>query len=686
MMEVDIDHLMEFDEELTNEMLSKPSIHLPTFEKAALEAAVTTSIIEEGQEDVHLQITLISSKQPISIRKLLSNQVSNLVTIPGIVISTSRVKAKATTVFAQCKSCQTVKQVPVRAGFAGAQLPRVCDRVRQPNDPPCGVDPYVVLPDKCAYVDQQTWKLQEAPESVPTGEMPRSIMMTVDRKLVDRASPGNRVLVTAIMSVMTQAPGRGGKSGSGLAVRTPYLQVLGVHHGFEQRSSEGASLTHFTPAEEEQFTAMSREPDIYDQLCRSIAPSIFGSENVKKALACLLMSGSRKELPDGGKLRGDINVLLLGDPSVAKSQFLKFIEKAAPVAVYTSGKGSSAAGLTATVTQDPSSREFYLEGGAMVLADGGVVCIDEFDKMREQDRVAIHEAMEQQTISIAKAGITTVLNSRTSVLAAANPTFGRYQDEKNAAEQVDFQSTILSRFDMIFILRDMFDMQKDQTLARHILKVHMAGGAAVDSELPTADIEISVLKRYVAYARQKCSPRLSEQAVARLESFYVKIRQEVQVAATEAEASGRAPRAVPITVRQLEAIIRIAESCAKMRLSEVATEDDVGTAIELFNVSTLQAARMGDIQLEGGGDGSEHSAEVQISQPSPSAPRSRAARSSATSTPSASTRPPSTARSTPSSAAATTRRPARAESSNVSSRGPRVGGYYDSAGALEWQP
>ena len=172
-------------------------------------------------------------------------------------------------------------------------------------------------------------------------------------------------------------------------------------------------------------------------------------------------------------------MLLLGDPSVAKSQFLKFVEKAAPISVYTSGKGSSAAGLTATVTQDSASREFYLEGGAMVLADGGVVCIDEFDKMREQDRVAIHEAMEQQTISIAKAGITTVLNSRTSVLAAANPTFGRYDAEKNAAEQVDFQSTILSRFDMIFILRDEYDLEKDRTLAAHILKIHVQGTSTV---------------------------------------------------------------------------------------------------------------------------------------------------------------------------------------------------------------
>jgi DNA replication licensing factor MCM5 len=226
-----------------------------------------------------------------------------------------------------------------------------------------------------------------------------------------------------------------------------------------------------------------------------------------------LHAGARKELSDGARLRGDINVLLLGDPSVAKSQFLKFVEKAAPISVYTSGKGSSAAGLTATVTQDSASREFYLEGGAMVLADGGVVCIDEFDKMREQDRVAIHEAMEQQTISIAKAGITTVLNSRTSVLAAANPTFGRYDAEKNAAEQVDFQSTILSRFDMIFILRDEYDLEKDRTLAAHILKIHVQGTSTV-REPVEGELDVLQLKRYIAYARAKCSPRLNEQVSA----------------------------------------------------------------------------------------------------------------------------------------------------------------------------
>lgn len=195
----------------------------------------------------------------------------------------------------------------------------------------------------------------------------------------------------------------------------------------------GFAMPNITEEDVEKFEVMRRDPEIYDKLGRSIAPAIFGHPDIKKAIACQLFGGCPKKLPDGMRLRGDINVLLLGDPSVAKSQFLKFVDRVAPISVYTSGKGSSAAGLTASVIRDPSG-DFQLEGGAMVLADGGIVCIDEFDKMRAQDRVAIHEAMEQQTISIAKAGITTILNSRASVLAAANPLMGRYDDLKHAAE------------------------------------------------------------------------------------------------------------------------------------------------------------------------------------------------------------------------------------------------------------
>merc|ERR1712226_1706653 len=216
------------------------------------------------------------------------------------------------------------------------------------------------------------------------------------------------------------------------------------------------------------FRRLASKPDVYETVAKSITPSIFGSEDMKKAIACLLFGGSRKRLPDGLTRRGDINVLLLGDPGTAKSQLLKFVEKVSPVGVYTSGKGSSAAGLTASVTRDPVSRNFIMEGGAMVLADGGVVCIDEFDKMRQDDRVAIHEAMEQQTISIAKAGLTTTLNSRCSVLAAANSVYGRWDDTKGE-ENIDFLPTILSRFDMIYVVKDVHDPVRDQTLARHVM-------------------------------------------------------------------------------------------------------------------------------------------------------------------------------------------------------------------------
>jgi DNA replication licensing factor MCM5 len=302
------------------------------------------------------------------------------------------------------------------------------------------------------------------------------------------------------------------------------------------------------------------------------------------------------------RLRGDVNVLLIGDPSTAKSQFLKFVEKTAPIAVYTSGKGSSAAGLTASVIKDPSSGEFYLEGGAMVLADGGVVCIDEFDKMRPEDRVAIHEAMEQQTISIAKAGITTVLNSRTAVLAAANPPSGRYDDLKSAQENIDLQTTILSRFDLIFIVRDERNYARDVAMATHVVNVHRGaadtpaalngrapgerGGAPAD-ERSRAE---AFLKRYVQYARAACRPRLSDAGARMLENEYVRIRAEMR---DRTRAGGGAAPAVPITVRQLEAIVRLSESLAKMCLHPVATEVHVAEALRLFTVSTVDAAKSG---------------------------------------------------------------------------------------------
>merc|ERR1719211_137492 len=296
----------------------------------------------------------------------------------------------------------------------------------------------------------------------------------------------------------------------------PYLRVVGINVETEGSGRTSTNLT-FTQEDEENFRRLAAKPGVADIVTKSIAPSIFGSEDIKKAIGCLLFGGSRKILPDGLTRRGDINVLLLGDPGTAKSQLLKFVERVAPIAVYTSGKGSSAAGLTASVMRDPSSRNFVVEGGAMVLADGGVVCIDEFDKMREEDRVAIHEAMEQQTISIAKAGITTTLNSRCSVLAAANSVCGRWDDTKGE-DNIDFMPTILSRFDTIFIVKDTHDEERDITLAKHVMQVHM--NAAADSAVE-GELTLDFMKKYIAYCRSRCEPRLEQTAAEKLKNKYV---------------------------------------------------------------------------------------------------------------------------------------------------------------------
>ena len=333
-----------------------------------------------------------------------------------------------------CKACLVTRTITTGiAALNGTQaLPRTC-----PTGSACGLDPWVVLPERSSCVDQQSLKLQELPESVPVGELPRHILVVADREHVGRTAPGKRVLVTGIYCTS------GTPKGGGVALRFPFVKVLGL----EQLPGSGNGYVALLPLqaidvemEARQMIMFSRTPNLYERISRSIAPSLFGHEEIKKSIACLLFGGTRKSLPDRMRIRGDINVLILGDPGTAKSQLLKVVERIAPVAIYTSGKGSSAAGLTATVVRDTQHQgggEFYLEGGAMVLADGGVVCIDEFDKMREEDRVAIHEAMEQQTISIAKAGITTILNARTSVLAAANPAFGRY-DETRAPGEVKF--------------------------------------------------------------------------------------------------------------------------------------------------------------------------------------------------------------------------------------------------------
>lgn len=446
------------------------------------------------------------------------------------------------------------------------------------------------MPDKCKCVDFQTLKLQELPDFVPQGEIPRHMQLFLDRSLCERVVPGNRVIIQGIYSIkkMGNSNKKGGNDTKAVVgVRSPYMRVIGI-----KVDTEIGSISRFcniTSDEEAAFRKLAAMPDIYEKLAKSIAPSIYGSADVKKAIVCLLFGGARKKLPDGLLRRGDINILMLGDPGTAKSQLLKFVEKVSPIGVYTSGKGSSAAGLTASVMRDPSTRNFVMEGGAMVLADGGVVCIDEFDKMKEDDRVAIHEAMEQGTISIAKAGITTTLNSRCSVLAAANSIFGRWDDTKGE-ENIDFMPTILSRFDMIFIIKDVHDQTRDITLAKHIINVHLNANKpqAVEQD---GEIPLNVLKKYIHYCRTHCGPRLSADAGEKLRSRYVLMRSGAQ----QQEKATDKRMTIPLTVRQLEAIIRISESLAKLQLKPFATEEHVNEALRLFQVSTLEAATSGTL-------------------------------------------------------------------------------------------
>ncbi|KAJ9548488.1 hypothetical protein OSB04_021031 [Centaurea solstitialis] len=557
------------DQDLRDLLRKNPSDYLPLFETAAAEVnanlksrvAGETGEMEEPQTG-EVQILLKSDEDPVSMRSLGAQYISKLVKISGITIAASRTKAKATYVTLLCKNCKNVKVIPCRPGLGGAIVPRSCDHVAQMGETPCPIDPWIVVPDRSKYVDQQTLKLQENPEDVPTGELPRNMLLSVDRHLVQTIVPGTRLTIMGIYSIFQAAKSSTSHKGA-VAVRQPYIRVVGI----EETNEASRGPANFTTEEIEEFKKFASEGNVYENICSKIAPSIFGHENT---------------LPDGVKLRGDINVLLLGDPSTAKSQFLKFVEKTAPVAVYTSGKGSSAAGLTASVIRDNSTREFYLEGGAMVLADGGVVCIDEFDKMRPEDRVAIHEAMEQQTISIAKAGITTVLNSRTSVLAAANPPSGRYDDLKTAQDNIDLQTTILSRFDLIFIVKILGCTAKTS----HIIRVHASANSAND---PRDTKEDNWLKRYIQYCRTMSQPRLSDSAATLLQESYVRIRQDMRRKANETGES----TAVPITVRQLEAIVRLSESLAKMRLSNIANDNHVQEAIRLFNNSTMDAAKSG---------------------------------------------------------------------------------------------
>jgi len=595
--------LISFDPERGQKLQENPHTELALFEKAAV--AVLHSYMqfqEDNSAKLEIQVIIKCVNNKITsvntISELNSDLVSKLIIIRGIITAAAKPKNKTTEIWLKCQNCHNTERLVCQYGLGAVNIPRNCKAQIRKNisvNKKCQIDPYIILIDKCQYIDQQTLKLQELTEDTMDGDLPRSIVLITDRHLVNKVVPGTKVIVYGIycISLQTSKSRNSVKNISG--VHQPYIHVVGIeeiNYSFDKQTTHSDHEIH-------SFQEFAKSPLSQEKLFNMIAPKIFGHENVKKAIACLLFGGSRRKLPDGGTLRGNINLLLLGDPSTAKSQFLKFVEKTAPVCVYTSGKGSSAAGLTATVIRDATTLEFYLEGGAMVLADGGIVCIDEFDKMRTEDRIALHEAMEQQTISIAKAGITTVLNARVGVLAAANPPSGRYDDLRSAEENIDMQNTILSRFDLIFVIRDNRLEDKDIKIAQHVCSVHRNINLNQNFKEQNVSTHDNFLKRYISYARSNCEPSITKKAESLLIEQYVKYRslrrRSVQKEPMNYENNQHSQQTLelPITVRQLEALIRISEALSRMILSTEVTEFQVEQAIQLFRFSTAQTASVG---------------------------------------------------------------------------------------------
>ena len=460
----------------------------------------------------------------------------------------------------------------------------------------------------CTYRDHQTISIQEMPERAPAGQLPRGVDVILDDDLVDKVKPGDRVQLVGIYRSL----GNRNAGHSSALFKTVVLANNVVL--LSSKSGGGIAAATITDTDIRNINKISKKKNLFDLLSQSLAPSIYGHEHIKKAILLMLLSGQEKNLENGTHLRGDINILMVGDPSTAKSQLLRFVLNTAPLAIATTGRGSSGVGLTAAVTSDKETGERRLEAGAMVLADRGVVCIDEFDKMSDIDRVAIHEVMEQQTVTIAKAGIHTSLNARCSVIAAANPIFGQYDTHKDPHKNIALPDSLLSRFDLLFVVTDDIDDFRDRQISEHVLRMHryrqpgteegapvreqaqQTLGVGVDQEAdanqPTEIYEkynqmlhagvtittgrgankrvevlsIPFVKKYIQYAKSRIKPILTQEASERISEIYVALRND--------DMQGNQRKTSPMTVRTLETIIRLSTAHAKARLSNRVEERD----------------------------------------------------------------------------------------------------------------
>ncbi len=536
---VDFQDLDIFNPELSDYLTEEPRSAID----AAEEGVLGVDIVSD--EEFHVRFTNMPEEDFIKIKNLRSDHIGKFIPIEGMIKRASQVKPEVVSAIFECTQCGD--QYEKEQDSSKLKSPYKCD---------CGSRKFEV--EEKVMTDTQNIVLEENPESREGSEQPATINVRLEGDLVDpdfqkKVVPGN---IAHITGVLKETPFQKNSKKYDIYMNANFLEPT------EQEFEE----LELTDEEIDEIEELGNEEDIFDKITRSIAPSIYGHHQIKKAIALQLFGGVRKTREDGVKSRGDIHILMIGEPGTGKSQLLKFTGELAPKGRYVVGKSSTGAGLTAAAVRNEQTGEFELEAGAIVLANKGLAAVDEIDKMGSEDRSSLHEAMEQQQISVAKANIQATLNAQTSILAAGNPKLGRFDPYEPIAQQIDLGDTLLSRFDLIFPVKDEPDQEKDEKLSKQVIQNH------IDPEETNAELGQEMMRKYVAYAK-RIRPELTQEAADKIQEFYVNMREG---GGTEEGES------VPITARQLEALIRVAEASARAELREDVVEKDAQRAIDIL--------------------------------------------------------------------------------------------------------
>jgi replicative DNA helicase Mcm len=542
----------KYNVELSQKLLDTPDIVLDAFNRAARNRV--------GKENIHVSIT--NNPYKVKIGDIRHEHIGKMLSFDGLVLKTTEVRPKLVTAAFQCPFCAHVTYMPQNSPKRLSE-PGECDQ----SSGGCGrrVTKFILLADESTFTDSQKIRLQESLEELRGGDVPRTKDAELEGDLTGIVSPGDRIIVNGILRSEIKVTAAG---------KSPIFDVF-IEANAIDRLEKVFEEIKITDDDEREIIALSQRSTLYADLIANVAPSIYGLHEVKEALLLQLFTGVPKTMADSTTIRGDIHVLLVGDPGLAKSQLLTSVATIAPRGLFTSGSSSTAAGLTAAAVRDEFSEGAWsLEAGALVLADMGICACDELDKMSKQDRGALHEAIEQQRVSVAKAGIVASLHSRCAFLAAANPIQGRFDPYEPIAKQINMPPTLLSRFDLIFIMLDKTDEETDSKLAQFVLDTHKRGEVMQNSGEASAEattIPPLLLRKYIAYSR-KVTPQMTDVAIMKFKNFYTGMRQD----------SRKEDAAIPITVRQLESLIRLGEARARTRLSDTVTEEDADVVLKLF--------------------------------------------------------------------------------------------------------